>query len=180
MSHYEHLYMSKETLESSSQGGILKVIFKVATYSSFLRLIHETLIKDLNENCRFQLLMEVLRKNNSLNGLGTYLNTKVVEELRNTSKQTIENVVKALDEKYLRTKPERFQELVKEILDFKILGGEKAEDVWDKINKVRSMIDEEKMNANMDLFVLMMMMVKAKESRIFSDGEEIVLKQTIK
>ena len=80
----------------------------------------------------------------------------------------------------MRTKPERFQELVKEILDFKILGGDKAEDVWDKISKVRSMIDEEKMNANMDLFVLMMMMVKAKESRIFSDGEEIVLKQTIK
>ena len=55
MSHYEHLYMSKETLDSSSQGGILKVIFKVATYSSFLRLIHETLIKDFNENCHVTL-----------------------------------------------------------------------------------------------------------------------------
>ena len=70
--------------------------------------------------------------------------------------------------------------MVKEIFDFKILGGEKAEEVWDKISKVRSMIDEEKMNANMDLFVLTMMMMKAKESRIFSDGEEIVLKQIIK
>ena len=49
--------------------------------------------KDLNENYRFQLLMEVLRKNNAINGLGTYVNTKVVKELRNTSKQTIENVV---------------------------------------------------------------------------------------
>ena len=55
MSHYEHLYMNKETLDSSSQGGILKVIFKVATYSSFLRLIHETLIKDFNENCHVTL-----------------------------------------------------------------------------------------------------------------------------
>ena len=67
--------------------------------------------KDLNENYRFQLLMEVLKKNNSINGLGTYVNTKVVEEFRNTTKQTIENVV-----------------------------------------------NEEKMNANVDLFVLMMMM----------------------
>ena len=55
VSHYEHLYMNKETLDSSSQGGILKVIFKVATYSSFLRLIHETLIKDFNENCHVTL-----------------------------------------------------------------------------------------------------------------------------
>ena len=55
MSHYEHLYMSKETLESSFQGGILKVIVKVATYSSFLRLIHKTLIKDFNENCHVTL-----------------------------------------------------------------------------------------------------------------------------
>ena len=55
MSHYEHLYMNKETLDSSSQGGILKVIFKVATYSSFLRLIHKTLIKDFNENCHVTL-----------------------------------------------------------------------------------------------------------------------------
>ena len=55
MSHYEHLYMNKETLDSSSQGGILKVIFKVATYSSFLRLIHETLIRDFNENCQVTL-----------------------------------------------------------------------------------------------------------------------------
>ena len=55
MSHYEHLYMNKETLDSSSQGGILKVIVKVATYSSFLRLIHETLIKDFNENCHVTL-----------------------------------------------------------------------------------------------------------------------------
>ena len=70
--------------------------------------------------------------------------------------------------------------MVKEILDFKILGGEKAEDVWEKISKVRNMINEEKMNANMDLFVLTMMMIKAKESRIFSDGKEIVLKQIIK
>ena len=55
VSHYEHLYMNKESLDSSSQGGILKVIFKVATYSSFLRLIHETLIKDFNENCHVTL-----------------------------------------------------------------------------------------------------------------------------
>ena len=55
MSHYEHLYINKETLDSSSQEGILKVIFKVATYSSFLRLIHETLIKDFNENCHVTL-----------------------------------------------------------------------------------------------------------------------------
>ena len=55
MSHYEHLYMNKETLDSSSQGGILKVIVKVATYSSFLRLIHETLIRDFNENCHVTL-----------------------------------------------------------------------------------------------------------------------------
>ena len=55
MSHYEHLYMNMETQESSFQGGILKVIFKVATYSSFLRLIHETLIKDFNENCHVTL-----------------------------------------------------------------------------------------------------------------------------
>ena len=121
--------------------------------------------KDLNENYRFQLLIEVLRKNNAINGLGTYVNTKVVGELRNKSKQTVENVIK---------------ELVKEILDFKILGGEKAEDVLDNISKVRSMINEEKMNANMDLFVLTIMMMKAKESRIFSDGKEIVLKQIIK
>ena len=55
VSHYGQLYMSKETLESSFQGGILKVIVKVATYSSFLRLIHETLIRDFNENCHVTL-----------------------------------------------------------------------------------------------------------------------------
>ena len=65
-------------------------------------------------------------------------------------------------------------------MDFKILGVESAEDVWDKISKVRSTIIEEKMNANMDLFVITMMMVKAKESRLFADGEEIELKKTIK
>ena len=81
--------------------------------------------KDLGENYRFHMLMDVLRKNNSINGLGTFVNTKVVEELRNTSKQTVENVIKNLDEKYLKTKPERFQELVKEILEFKILGVRK-------------------------------------------------------
>ena len=55
MGHYEQLYISKEILECSSQGGILKVIVKVATYSSFLRLNHETLIKDFNENCHVTL-----------------------------------------------------------------------------------------------------------------------------
>ena len=55
MSHYEQLYINKETLECSFQGGILKVIVKVATFSSFLRLNHETLIRDFNENCHVTL-----------------------------------------------------------------------------------------------------------------------------
>ena len=106
--------------------------------------------ESFGEEFRFNEVMESLRKNNSINGLAKYASGKVTEELRDKSKHTVENIMRALDEKYLRTKPERFQELVKEILDFKILGGEKAEDVWDKISKVRSMMDEEKMNANMD------------------------------
>ena len=55
MSHYEHFYINKEALDSSSQGGILKVIVKVATYSSFLRLINETLIRDFDKNCHVTL-----------------------------------------------------------------------------------------------------------------------------
>ena len=42
--------MNKETLESSFQGGILKVILKVANFWSYLSLNHKTLIRDFNEN----------------------------------------------------------------------------------------------------------------------------------
>ena len=88
--------------------------------------------------------------------------------------------MKALDEKYLKTKPERFHDLTKEILNFKVLGSEKAEEVLERIEKIRNTIIGEKMNANMDLFVITMMMMRAKESKLFAEGEEIEFNKIIK
>ena len=36
------------------------------------------------------------------------------------------------------------------------------------------------MSSNMDLFVITMMMIRAKESRLFADGEEIEFNKVIK
>ena len=88
--------------------------------------------------------------------------------------------MEALDEKYLKTKPERFHDLTKEILNFKVSGSEKAEEVLERIEKIRNTIIGEKMNANMDLFVITMMMMKAKESKLFAEGEEIEFNKVIK
>ena len=91
--------------------------------------------------------MKSLRENNSINGLSKYVCGKVTEELRDKSKHTVDNIMKALDEKYLKTKPERFHDLTKEILNFKVLGSEKAEEVLERIEKIRNTIIGEKMNA---------------------------------
>ena len=46
----KRLEEDKETLESSFQGGILKLILKVANFWSYLSLNYKTLIRDFNEN----------------------------------------------------------------------------------------------------------------------------------
>ena len=136
--------------------------------------------EDLDEAYRFGEVMKSLRENNSINRLSKYVNGKVAEELKDKAKRTVKEIMKALDEKYLKTKTERFQDLTKDILNFKILGGEKAEDVLEKMEKIRSNIISEKKNTNIDLFAITMMMMKAKESRLFAEGEEIELNKVIK
>ena len=134
----------------------------------------------LEEKYRFDEVMKSLRENNSINGLSKYVCGKVTEELRDISKQTVKNIMRAMDEKYLKTKPERFYDLTKDILNFKVLGSEKAEEVLEKIEKIRNTIISEKMSANMDLFMITMMMMRAKESKMFAEGEEIEFNKIIK
>ena len=59
----------------------------------------------LDEKYKFDEVMKSLRENNSINGLSKYVCGKVTEELRDKAKHTVKDIMKAQDEKYLKTKP---------------------------------------------------------------------------
>ena len=74
--------------------------------------------KDLPEAARYQEVIESLKVNKEIDGLAVYIGGYVVDILDTVEKQTVKNLIDALDRQYGRTRLEELEELMKDWIQF--------------------------------------------------------------
>merc|ERR1711895_185646 len=74
--------------------------------------------KDLPEAARYQEVIESLKVNKEIDGLAVYIGGYVVDILDTVEKQTVKNLIDALDRQYGRTRLEELEELMEDWIKF--------------------------------------------------------------
>ena len=133
----------------------------------------------LEDQYKYQILMESLRKNNNIKDLSKYAASKISEELRKAEDQTIDNAIKILDKKYKKTRSEVLQDMVENITNFKTTDGETGEQIWDKFSTMRSFTVENNMKNNIDSILLTMFCKICKSSKVFNEVDEHTFRDII-
>ena len=75
--------------------------------------------RDVPENTKFQDLVETLKDNKVIKGLGKYVGEHILKALNTVETQTVAQVVAILKRKYGRTRMENLEELIMDWLAFK-------------------------------------------------------------
>merc|ERR1712082_67131 len=98
----------------------------------------------LTDSNKFSKVMDTLKKNRDVKDLATLASGKISEEIQNKDDKKVVNIIKQLDKKYLQTRSERFEVLVRQIKEFKIGSDESAEMSWERFSSLRKSLLKEK------------------------------------
>ena len=102
--------------------------------------------REFGENVRFHKVMESLKVNKEVIGLAEYVATYVLPVLDTVEKQTVQQIMDKLEERYGKTRLEQVEEMVMEWMQFKPDDYEKAEDYWFRMERMYSRMEEKKVD----------------------------------
>merc|ERR1712240_121370 len=75
--------------------------------------------EDVPENAKYHDLIEELKRNTAIKGIHKYVADHILPTLIQKTDKTLEKVVQILDKKYGRSRTEKVEEAVKEIMKFR-------------------------------------------------------------
>jgi hypothetical protein len=123
-------------------------------------------------------LIESLKKNSEVK---EYIISGVLDNMADVENKTVEKSLLLLKDKYAKTTTEKSQEILKDILHFKMKKGETCEKFWDRFQYMVVDCQREKINAKFFYLLGINMVEKASENgqinaeweRLLRDSMEI-------
>ena len=131
------------------------------------------------EDYKFHRVIRSLKTNNEVKDLKEYVGTMVIQLLISQNDQTVLKIVEALDLKYKKTKTERYEDLTRRILGFKLSPGVSGESAQENLLDLRFQIKQEDLANNLDVFILTVFIEGTKKAGIVNSNDESTFREIL-
>ena len=147
------------------------------TYIKQIRTWNEV-NNDVPENNRFQDLVESLKLNKEIKGLAAYVNDHLLKTCEKKEDQEVERVLEILEKKYGRSRLEKIEEWMENLIGFNETNYEEDDDLLFGMEEIRKRKNELKISDEEWMVTWMLRMVKKRKG--LQQFEYQVLRNVIK
>ena len=134
----------------------------------------------MEENHKYNELIESLKLNKDIDRLADYTTSQIMGKCRTEYSQTVENILQVLDEKFGRTNQEKFNELLNKFIEFKTSDSDTGEDIIYKLESTITQIKDLKVAENFNYFLTLWMLRCVQKGNKLKDFEYKELQKVIK
>ena len=130
---------------------------------------------------KFDRVVESYKKNDEIPGLKTFATTIILSKLRTKEKQKVSEILKLLEERFGRTKVEKFDALVNIMKnEFKVSSSDDEQSYWDKCANLLTDVQELDLKKNINMFLIRWMIVTGKEGKMITETDDKSFKKDLK
>ena len=132
-----------------------------------------------DDSTKYYEVLESLKKNEKINGLTDYIANIVCEYFKDEKDPSVAKLIEILDKKYLKTDYEKVMEFIDEYDETKEKHETDPAKFFEKFKSLSKQFKDLRLNENFNFFFLCVMMKRGKESGLFSEAENIMMKNVL-